>query len=201
MKQYNFSDLIWCNKNALSKKVCNHVISKFENDDNKYTGRILSGIDTSFKRSTDLSLSSLSQWKEEDKIFSESLYENVKTYFSLYKEEFNFFQCIGNISDSGYQIQRTRPGEFYKWHHDFLCHNNKYRILTLIWYLNDVEYDGETQFIDGTKIKPETGKLMIFPATWNYVHCGVPPKSETKYLCTTWVSIQTFEKDGKVYHS
>ena len=25
---------------------------------------------------------------------------------------------IGDLSDSGYQIQRTRPGSGYVWHHD-----------------------------------------------------------------------------------
>jgi hypothetical protein len=61
------------------------------------------------------------------------------------------------------------------------------RALTFIWYLNDVTDDGYTEFIDGTRIQPETGKLLIFPATWTYLHRGVSPKTETKYICTGWI--------------
>ena len=61
------------------------------------------------------------------------------------------------------------------------------RKLTFIWYLNDIKDGGYTEFIDGTKIKPEVGKLVIFPASWEFLHRGVPPKSEDKYLCTGWV--------------
>ena len=46
---------------------------------------------------------------------------------------------------------------------------------------------GYTEFLDGTKIQPEAGKLVIFPATWMYVHRGVSPKKETKYICTGWI--------------
>ena len=92
-----------------------------------------------------------------------------------------------NLSDTGYQIQRTLPGEFYTWHNDFYYEQHKSRFLTFIWYLNDVYEDGYTEFIDGTKIEPRTGKMMIFPATWTYQHRGYPPKSETKYICTGWI--------------
>ena len=83
---------------------------------------------------------------------------------------------------NGFQIQRTKPDEGYAWHNDSCSQ----RLLTWIWYLNDVE-EGYTEFYDGFKVKPETGKLMIFPATWQYPHRGVPPKTGLKYICTGWV--------------
>lgn len=61
------------------------------------------------------------------------------------------------------------------------------RYFTFIWYLNDIHEDGYTEFIDGTKIQPETGKMIIFPSTWTYTHRGYPPKSEVKYICTGWI--------------
>lgn len=94
---------------------------------------------------------------------------------------------MDTISDSGYQIQRTLPGDFYTWHTDACAENSKVRQLTYIWYLNDVHDDGYTEFLNGTRIQPETGKMIIFPATWTYLHRGYPPKSETKYIVTGWV--------------
>jgi hypothetical protein len=62
------------------------------------------------------------------------------------------------------------------------------RLLTFIWYLNDVTDGGETEFING-KIKPKTGKLLIFPSSWNYYHKGNMPLSNDKYIITGWIGI------------
>ena len=75
------------------------------------------------------------------------------------------------------------PGDFYTWHHD--CMDD--RLLTIIWYLNDVNQDGYTEFSSGLKIQPEIGKILMFPAQWPWVHRGYPPKYETKYICTGWI--------------
>ena len=61
------------------------------------------------------------------------------------------------------------------------------RILTIIWYLNDINEDGYTEFYTGLKIQPEMGKILMFPALWPWVHRGYPPKYETKYICTGWI--------------
>ena len=91
--------------------------------------------------------------------------------------------------DTGYQIQKTQPGDYYIWHHD----QTTSRLVTFIWYLNDVKDDGYTEFIDGTRIQPEAGKLIIFPATWDFLHRGVSPKTEIKYICTGWVHAQMMD--------
>ena len=61
-------------------------------------------------------------------------------------------------------------------------------MLTFIWYLNDITEGGYTEFNTGFKVQPQAGKLVIFPGLWPWVHRGVAPKSEVKYLCTGWVS-------------
>jgi hypothetical protein len=185
------NNLIWTQKNSLTKEFCNHLIQKFESDDEKCVGRTGAGIDLDVKRSTDLALTRLSNWEEEDKVLYDAIgvgideYEKYCYSSSDIKEKLRF--RMGHINDTGYQIQRTCPGEYYHWHQDFDFDGNRARLLTFIWYLNDIHYDGETEFIDGTKIKPETGKLLIFPATWTHYHRGISPKKEVKYICTGWV--------------
>ena len=88
-----------------------------------------------------------------------------------------------------HQMQETQPGGFYHWHHDQL----ETRRLTFVWYLNDIEDEGYTEFTTGLKIQPETGKLVIFPGLWPWVHRGVAPKSETKYICTGWYDYEGIE--------
>ena len=147
------------------------------------------GVDKKIKISMDLGISQNEEWKEEDQALFNALSQGLGAYFDFCRAHHQMVPVFSSgIKDNGYQIQRTRPGEFYAWHHDF-CIDSGFgaRILTYIWYLNDVNEDGYTEFIDGTRIQPETGKLMLFPATWTYSHRGFPPKSETKYICTGWV--------------
>jgi hypothetical protein len=177
-----FNKFIWIKRNSLSPEFCSHIIDKFEKDSRKHQGYSNFSINLDIKRSTDLHISNYKdEWKEEDNILFTSLTEAIKEYVMIHKK-------LSITHDKGYQIQRTRPGEFYDWHHDFYSNSTDgFRVLTYIWYLNDIQEGGYTEFIDGTRIQPETGKLLLFPATWTYIHRGVTPEKETKYICTGWL--------------
>ena len=63
----------------------------------------------------------------------------------------------------------------------------KYSPLLSNVYLNDVEEGGETEFLyQGVKLKPETGKLVIFPTSYMYPHRGNPIYKGEKYIITGW---------------
>ena len=194
-KNYN-DPLIWTKRKTLSSKLCKDSIVKFENDDRKQPGLVgLTRELSDIKKSVDLNISPFDDWKDEDAEFFQSLTIHLNEYYdhcNQYNKYFPYaFEGLKNgvgIKDSGYQIQRTYPGEYYEWHHDGCVENGFVRVLTYLWYLNDVHEDGYTEFSNGMKIQPEEGKLLIFPATWTYIHRGYPPKSETKYICTGWIS-------------
>ena len=183
----NLIDFIYIEENTLSKDFCNHCIKKFENDDRKCIGVFNNGnsgmpvVDSTVKRSTDLYISSESDWNEENLTFDKSLSEHYESYVGkTFSEEYrNDFRA----RSKGFQIQRTEPGQFYRYHSD----SYRDRLVTYIWYLNDIFEDGYTEFEFGLKVQPRTGKILLFPATWQYLHRGYPPKSETKYLCTGWL--------------
>lgn len=198
--------LIWVKKNELSSDFCVNTIDKFEGDDRKFQGLV--GHNNSaivdVKKSTDLCISGLEEWKNEDKVFFHSIdrclseyYEQCNQYGPYFPKSLAWASRCQNVDpqDSGYQIQRTYPGEYYHWHSDAMMVNNTMRILTFIWYLNDIKYDGYTEFTNGMKIHPEQGKILIFPAEWSYIHRGFPPKSETKYICTGWVHTKIQDED------
>lgn len=189
---------IWTKDNTLTSEFCNHCISKFESDDRKYNGCIGADenheirYDPNIKKSTDLNISSLSNWKDEDHTFYNVLYEEYYKYKDHLDSSLPWrpYTAKNEICDSGYQIQRTNPSEFYTWHNDADCTDGKIRVITFIWYLNTIIEDGYTEFWDGTKVQPEQGKMLMFPATWDFMHRGYPPKSETKYICTGWIHYQ-----------
>lgn len=188
--------LIFQVHNSLSKSFCDHLINKFEQDDNKGPGVVASGGSftegniSSIKKSTDLYLTRPT-WTDEIQLLTSSLDKGIVQYHDTYLKDYNvdYFQHTTYI---GFQIQRTNPGEYYKWHHDFASIDPKYgnRLITYIWYLNDITSGGQTEFYDGTKIVPETGKLLLFPATWTYLHQGLPPEKEIKYIVTGWFYVR-----------
>ena len=62
------------------------------------------------------------------------------------------------------------------------------RKLAFIFYLNDVEKGGETEFLyQNIKVKPRKSRLVIFSPDWVCTHRGNVPKSNTKYIITGWV--------------
>ena len=75
-------------------------------------------------------------------------------------------------------------------HVDVMNQETSRRFLAFFIYLNDVDEGGETQFVQLTKpgthiplkIKPQQGRLLMFPPQWMYYHAGLKPVSNSKYL-------------------
>ena len=171
---------------SLSKDKCDEIIKRFENSsDQHYQGRIGQNFkeDTSIKKSTDMVISGKDEWKDIDEL----LFTSLAKALSRVKKQFEFFN--GPFKDVGYAVQRTKPGEYYHWHVDSGSHQLSDRQLVAIWYLNDIEGPGgETEFLNqAIKVKPETGKLILFPPFWTHEHRGVKLQKSVKYIATTWV--------------
>ena len=177
---------IYVAKGALDPAFCRSVIERFEQaSEEQYPGRVgQTEIElTDIKRSTDLVVSGKQHWQDVDRTLFSSLAQSLK----VLREEYSFFQ--GRFKDYGYAIQRTLPGEYFHWHVDSGSHSFADRQLVAIWYLNDVEGPGGcTEFKhQKVKIKPETGKLLLFPPFWTHEHRGVTLQAGVKYIATTWV--------------
>ena len=171
---------------SLSKDKCDEIIGRFENSsDQHYKGRVGQNFkeDSSIKKSTDMVISGKDEWKDIDEL----LFTGLAKALSKIKKQYSFFD--GPFKDIGYAIQRTDPGEFYHWHIDSGSHQFSDRQLVAIWYLNDVEGPGgETEFLNqNVKVKPETGKLILFPPFWTHEHRGVKLQKGVKYIATTWI--------------
>tara|TARA_B100000949_G_C14285861_1_gene454174 strand:- start:2006 stop:2599 length:594 start_codon:yes stop_codon:yes gene_type:complete len=171
---------------SLSKDKCDEIIKRFENSsDQHYQGRIGQNLkeDTSIKKSTDMVISGKDEWKDIDEL----LFTSLAKALSRVKKQFEFFN--GPFKDVGYAVQRTKSGEYYHWHVDSGSHQFSDRQLVAIWYLNDIEGPGgETEFLNqAVKIKPETGKLILFPPFWTHEHRGVKLQKGVKYIATTWI--------------
>jgi|TARA_E500000318_G_scaffold751_1_gene1046 hypothetical protein len=94
---------------------------------------------------------------------------------------------------TGLKIQKTLPTEgYHTWH---IEHGpgfvNESRAFVYSVYLNDVEEGGETEFLHfSQRVKPKTGRIVIWPAAFPYLHRGNPPLSGEKYILTSWVMLR-----------
>jgi len=178
--------------NSLEESMCKDIISIFEtNQEIQFQGATLGGINEHEKKTRDVCSSDL-QTNKEWLLLEPILRKELSLKIDRYYCEMNNVQIVcyppSIMTSKGFQIQKYNANDgFYRFHQDSFAESNKTRILTYLWYLNDVTEGGETEFYEGTKIIPETGKLLLFPSTWTYVHRGNMPISNNKYILTGWI--------------
>ncbi|WP_419147301.1 2OG-Fe(II) oxygenase [Pseudoalteromonas 'SMAR'] len=103
---------------------------------------------------------------------------------------------LGAIQAQRYQVNK---GGYPYWHsevypqHD---HNEAlHRVLLFMFYLNDVEEGGETEFYyQNRKIAPKRGSMVIAPGYFTHTHRGNMPISNDKYILTSWVLFNRAEQ-------
>lgn len=188
-------DLIKTYQNSLGKLLCENIIKIYNETPDKRDGISGVGINKEIKNSTDLHSNDLVDNKEWT-IIEGIIRKELNTKLMMYYYDINKGKMIDSIfnpypisNDSGFQIQhyKMKEGHYNSIHNDFDLQGGFYRTLAYIWYLNDVDEGGETMFYNGMKIKPETGKLLIFPSIWTYPHSGLMPISNDKFIITGWI--------------
>ncbi len=172
---------------ALDADLCAEIVRRFElKADQQYAGRIgeQAVADPSVKRSTDLRISGRPDWEDVDGQLHRSLQQALSLVAGLHP-----FFSHNAFKDIGYNVQRTRAGEYYHWHIDSGPGSFSQRQLVAIWYLNDVAGPGgETEFpLQNVRVSPQRGKLVLFPPFWTHLHRGATLHRGTKYIATTWV--------------
>lgn len=217
----SFTDLIVEIPNVISKELCDEIIERFEADDNKYQGVTAGGLEMQTKVSTDLHISSLDTWKDIDDQLFEATTRHFSDYIETYSSHTGSYPNGVGLHDTGFQIQRTNPGEFYHWHHDYqqsIIDEHRFidrsdnelvvtrdRLFTFIVYLNDRtenQEDGRTQFQncgEVTSVVSEPGKLLLFPANPIYTHRGETLKTGVKYLLTGWGCVYSHTRMDMVH--
>ncbi|QQX82020.1 2OG-Fe(II) oxygenase [Shewanella sp. KX20019] len=102
----------------------------------------------------------------------------------------------GTINIQKYDKNR---GGYPHWHSEQfpqLNHNEAlHRVMLYMFYLNDVEDGGETEFYYQDKVvKPRKGTMVIAPAGFTHSHRGNTPKSSDKYIATSWIMFNRAEQ-------
>jgi len=195
---------IYINSNSMSHQLSKDIIELFEEiKDLHKKGTTLGGINNKIKKTSDyiIPLNPDQKWIKIQNFLTKELNKNISKYLNGLNNIVN----PANNYDINFKILNTnflQHDEFmiqkydkldgkYVYHHDMYVdfNKNRYRVFTYLWYLNTVTEGGETVFWDSYKIKPEAGKLVLFPACWAFPHTGKMPISDNKYIITGWVYV------------
>jgi hypothetical protein len=177
---------VFTNKTSLSHEICYLIIKKYENESMKCQGQTLSGVNLDIKDSIDFvipknTINGAEEWSDIYELLEKELNNNVKEYIHKlddiinikYNNSYTTFSK-NFLTSPLFQVQRYNKNKGkYIYHDDFMCDwdSKKYRVLTFLNY----------------KIKPERGKLILFPASWVFPHSGLMPISNDKYIITGWL--------------
>jgi hypothetical protein len=194
-KTVNISNFIGTYDNYITKEECDKAIKLFE-EQNKFNN--------TFNRMC-FEQSPVTQ-KQDQQFFAEGgnlelWWEELKPMMLNFDLAWNHYcQNTGakDVYGQGFfytslKIQKTLPTEGYHvWHIEHgKGFDNEPRAFVFSIYLNDVEDGGETEFLHFSKrVKPKTGRIVIWPAAFPYVHRGNPPLSGEKYILTSWMMLR-----------
>ena len=178
--------------NIENNNLCNEIIDFFEKNQNlqKKGGTSDASNNKKVKSTTDITIRPIDLKDKNFNVFNNYMKELHNCYVD-YQKQWPFLKSMVNdIQIPPFNIQKYNPGDHFSTvHSERTSLNTLHRLFAFMTYLNDVEDGGETHFIHYKfKIKPETGKTLIWPAEWTHAHTGEILKSGTKYIVTGWMN-------------
>jgi hypothetical protein len=202
-----FDRYVYQKRNSIPNEICDKIIEYFEGEEGRYKGITSEGLNEDVKKTMDFIIPNeddeQTKWSSIINILTSQLQENITEYMTSLKSHPNFisdnyrFLYAKYLTEDNYQIQKYKKGEGrYVYHEDGSIdwERQRYRVITFLWYLNDVVEGGETEILGDIIVKPERGKLLLFPACWTFPHRGKMPISNDKYIITGWFYVNRTEE-------
>jgi hypothetical protein len=171
---------------ALDSNFCKQMVESFDQ---------LAQFQTRGGRDTGNALQS-SAWTElnvsrvADSSFESVFKEQVFRYLELYNKRAPLTLPVpprNRLENLRIKRYVAEVGDQFQPHFDSLDYTSN-RYMVFLWYLNDVVDGGETEFCDlGLRVSARQGRLLMFPPYWMYQHAGLPPRSNDKYIISTYL--------------
>jgi hypothetical protein len=196
-KEPQFLDFIGMMPHGFPKNTCKKIIDAYHELDklNKTVPGRVGGvsrpaeINKAAKNSRDVELGVYYSYR--DLLFEVNDY--LQACYDQYMNKYwQIGQYLSRHDVSAWQIQKydaKENGAYHQFHIENSGVGNMRRVMSYIVYLNDIDEGGETEFLhQNIRVKPETGKVVIFPAYFTHVHRGNPVLSgQDKYIMTGWL--------------
>ena len=166
--------------NVLNKTFCEDIIEYYEKTNNKEL------VENNNMRFTQLNLNQ----SENGKPYVDYIMRNCfMPLIEEYKIKFNINQFPDDYAYEQLRIKKYMPNnkDEFKLHVDVEDYPTAKRFLVFFVYLNDNE-KGLTCFPDyDIKVKPKTGRVLMFPPLWTHRHYAEKPIKEPKYILGSYL--------------
>lgn len=103
-----------------------------------------------------------------------------------------YMQLLYRLGPIQAQKYLKNHGNYNYWHCEVFPEKNSvealHRSLLFMFYLNDVDEGGTTDFYyQQRSIQPKRGRMVIAPGYFTHTHRGTVPVSNDKYILTSWI--------------
>ena len=177
---------IRCYDAAIAPEFCAQMVESFHRMERFHTrnGR---GVRAGLEQSawTELDITPLS-----DAAFQGFFYHQIETHLARYNADIGLTIAVPQTPVfAELRMKRYAVGadESFQPHFDSI-NEVADRYLVFLWYLNDVAEGGETSFVDlDVRVEAKAGRLLVFPPYWMFQHAGLAPRSNDKYILSTYL--------------
>ena len=183
-------------ENLLSEELCRDIIEIFDKEEFLRDARTMGGVNKNIllaKSSHSSHLYNNPNWKSIECFVLKETTKALERYISKLNKRIINYTTFDEFENNGFIMNKYSVdiSGRYSYHVDRFvdAETDLERTITFIWYLNDVQEGGETELNGNLKVKPETGKLLMFPSTWTYPHSSLPVVSNNKYIIVGWFLI------------
>ena len=170
--------------NSLKKDYCDFIIKLYKKQ-NSQSSPTVNGINAKHKLGTHIPLSfeNSKGWLNSsvNTYLSNSLFDNLQKY----KKKYNLDHLDEFVLQPDYHIQKFEEGGGYFTPHCEHCPEEPNRILVWMIYLNDAKSGTKFNYYNKT-YRAKSGRMLMWPAGWTHLHCGVTPNRGDKYIITGW---------------
>ena len=164
--------------NVIPSKTCKSFIDLFENNENHQEYIDYNGCPCF----TQLNLNQLSP------NIVRSLIPNLAQVYNQYKNDIlsKYIPPLKELEEFRIKRYYNNGNEKFDEHVDVTDSSSSKRAVAFLFYLND--NDGNTLFpLHNLNIQPVSGRVIVFPPTWEYPHTGLAPKIDSKYIMSTYI--------------
>ena len=179
------SDYIIVIENALTDALCNAVLTEYK-ECSDWIPALTAAIKPDAERQCDtigISFDSIIQKNiSVRKTLDSYIYVSAAEVIGKYNKKFSDCEIA---EDSGYDLLRYTPGQFYATHTD--SYKYRPRAVSCSFALNDDYEGGEFAFFNRELVyKLKKGSCIMFPSNFMYPHEIMPVTSGTRYSIVTW---------------
>ena len=164
--------------NVIPSKACKSFIDLFENNESHQEYIDYNGCPCF----TQLNLNQLSP------NIVRSLIPYLAQVYKQYKNDVRskYIPPLKELEEFRIKRYYNNGNEKFDEHVDVTDSSSSIRAVAFLFYLND--NDGNTLFpLHNLNIQPVSGRVIVFPPTWEYPHTGLPPKNDSKYIMSTYI--------------